>query len=118
MRNANMSTYQQKRQYSRADVRWPVFLLTAKYIVKGETKNISPGGAFINSLTDPVQEKSFRLVIKPPTYAGLLVVTAQVAWKSRPKRPDHMLPKGLGVQFTQISSSDRDYLNSVFTCCI
>jgi hypothetical protein len=61
-----MSTRQKRRQYSRAEVDWPVFLLTPSRIVKGETRNISPGGAFIHALTDPVQDDIFRLIITPP----------------------------------------------------
>jgi hypothetical protein len=80
-----MPTRQTKRQHIRAEVEWPVFLLTPNRIVKGETRNISPGGAFIHSLTDPVQDDIFRLIIKPPAYAGHLVVTAEIAWKSHHK---------------------------------
>ena len=111
-----MPTGQKQRQYSRADVSWPVFLLTPKCIVKGETKNISLGGAFIHFLSDPVQDRSFRLVIKPPNYEGLLVVSAKVAWKSRHLKSQRILSSGMGVQFTQISSRALDFLDSVFAC--
>ena len=111
-----MSTQKKKRQYTRAEVNWPVFLLTPNCIVKGETRNISPGGAFIYSLTDPVQDESFRLVIKPPSYTGLLVVTAEVAWTLDLGSSSNIMSRGMGVQFTQISSGDRDFLDSVFSC--
>jgi hypothetical protein len=111
-----MSTQEKKRRFTRADVNWPVFLLTPNCIVKGETRNIIPGGAFIHSLTDPVQDESFRLVIKPPGYAGLLVVTAEVAWTRDLGSSGNILSRGLGVQFTRISSGDRDFLDSVFSC--
>jgi hypothetical protein len=113
-----MPTYQKKRQYSRADVSWPVFLLTPQCIVKGETKNISLGGAFIHFLSDPVQDRSFRLVIKPPNYEGLLVVSAIVAWKTHRQESQRILPSGMGVQFTQISSNARNFLDSVFACSV
>jgi hypothetical protein len=113
-----MPNNQKKRQYSRADVSWPVFLLTPQCIIKGETKNISLGGAFIHFLSDPVQDRSFRLVIKPPSYEGLLVVSAKVAWKSRHQETQRILPIGMGVQFTQISSSARNFLDSVFSSFI
>jgi len=111
-----MSTRQRRRQHSRAEVDWPVFLLTPSRIVKGETRNISPGGAFIHALTDPVQDDNFRLIIKPPAYSGHLVVTAEVAWKSQQETSKHTVPEGMGVQFTQISRGDRDFLNSLFPC--
>ena len=111
-----MPTHEKKRRYSRADVSWPVFLLTPHCIVRGETKNISLGGAFIHFLSDPVQERSFRLVIKPPNYEGLLVVSAEVAWRSRQQESRPILPRGMGVQFTQIPSSARSFLDSVFSC--
>jgi len=113
-----MPTHQKKRQYSRANVIWPVFLLTPQCIVKGETKNISLGGAFIHSLSDPVQDRSFRLVIKPPNYEGLLVVSAKVTWKSQHQESQYILPSGMGVQFTQISSGARDFLISVSSLSI
>ena len=111
-----MPTSEKKRQYSRADVSWPVFLLTTKCIIKAETKNISPGGAFIHFLSDPVQDRFFRLLIKPPDHEGLLVVSARVAWLSRHHKSQPMLPSGMGVQFTQISSSVRAFLHTVFSC--
>jgi hypothetical protein len=110
-----MPTQEKKRQYTRADANWPVFLLTPNCIVKGETRNISPGGAFIHSLTDPVQDESFRLVIKPPSYTGLLVVTAEVAWTRDLGSSSNILSRGMGVQFTRISSGDRDFLDRVFS---
>jgi hypothetical protein len=113
-----MPTHQKKRRYSRADLSWPVFLLTPQCIVRGETKNISLGGAFIHFLSDPVQDRSFRLVIKPPDYEGLLVVSAEVAWMSRQQESKPVLPRGMGVQFTQISSSARNFLHSVFSCSL
>lgn len=111
-----MPTHKKKRRYSRADVSWPVFLLTPQCIVRGETKNISLGGAFIHFLSDPVQDRSFRLVIKPPNYEGLLVVSAEVAWTSRQQQSRRILSIGMGVQFTHISSSARNFLDSVFSC--
>jgi hypothetical protein len=57
-------------------------------------------------------------MIKPPADAGHLVVTAEVAWKSQQKKLKHMFPGGMGVQFTQISRCDRDFLNSLFPCYI
>jgi hypothetical protein len=110
-----MSTQQKKRQYTRADVSWPVFLLTPQCIVKGETKNISLGGAFIHFLSDPVQDRSFRLILKSPDYEGLLVVSAEVAWMSRQHDSKPILPSGMGVQFIQISGSARDFLDSVLS---
>ena len=113
-----MPTRQKRRQHSRAEVDWPVFLLTPNRIVKGETRNISPGGAFIHALTDPVQDDIFRLIIKPPAYAGHLVITAEIAWKRQEKRFKHMVDGGMGVQFTQLSRDGRDFLNSLFPCYI
>ena len=113
-----MPIYQKKRQYSRADVSWPVFLLTPQCIVRGETKNISLGGAFIHFLSDPVQERFFRLVIKPSNYDGLLVVSAEVAWRNCQQESRPILPRGMGVQFTQISNSARSFLDSVFSASL
>jgi len=113
-----VATHQKKRQYSCADVSWPVFLLTPRGIVKGETKNIRLGSAFIQILSDPVQDRFFRLVIKPPNYEGLLAVSAKVAWKSQHHESQYIMPSGMGVQFTQISSSARDFLISVSSLSI
>ena len=113
-----MPVRQKKRQYSRADVSWPVFLLTPKCIVRGETKNISLGGAFIHFLSDPINDRSFRLLIQAPNYEGLLVVSAEVAWKSRQRESKGALPSGMGVHFTQISNSARDFLHKVFSYCL
>lgn len=113
-----MAAHRKRRQHSRAEVEWPVFLLTPSCIIKGEARNISPGGAFIHALTDPVHDDVFRLIIKPPSYAGHLVVTAEVAWKIQQERLKYMGSGGMGVQFTQVSRGDRNFLNSLFPCYI
>ncbi len=108
-----MSTQQEKRQFTRTDVNWPVVLLTPQRILTGEAKNISPGGAFLYSLTDPLEDESFRIVIKPPTSRRFLMVTAEVAWTSHRRRSDDFSSPGVGVQFTKIAAGDLQLLSSL-----
>ena len=109
-----MPARHKKRQYYRADLSWPVFLLTPKCIVKGETKNISIGGAFIHFLSDPVQDRSFRLLIKPPNYEGLLVVSAEVALKSRHRESKRPLPSGMGVRSLKFPAVPATFFTACF----
>jgi hypothetical protein len=108
-----MSAHQEKRQFSRTEVNWPVILLTPQRILGGEAKNIGLGGRRINKKTDPLEDESFRIFIKPPTSKRFLLLSAEVAWKRQHENAEGLPSSGVGVQFTKIAGSDRQFLSSL-----
>lgn len=67
---------QEKREHSRVEVTWPVSIITAKGLIKGEIKNISRGGALIHCRELPETDESFELSIEIPDH--LLTISAKV----------------------------------------
>jgi hypothetical protein len=102
-----------KRRYLRAEVNWPVTMLTASGPIEGEVRNISPGGAFINCSERPGLLETFRLVIKVPFERQYLLAKGKVARSNLYDPDDRALLRGVAVRFTEISASDRELLNRV-----
>ena len=101
-----------RRRYSRAQVRWPVTLLTSQNKTEGERENICPIGACISCPELPIAEGSLRMVIKvrghqPINVAGKLV------WSRELSTSGGAPSFGVGVQFTKISESDSHFLREV-----
>jgi len=66
----------QKRKHPRAEVSWPVNLITSQGLFDGEIKNISKGGALIQCRNLPKVEESLELSIEIPDH--LLSISATV----------------------------------------
>ncbi len=107
-----MTTPLGRRQYSRADVRWPVTLLTSQYKSEGETENVSPTGAFISCGEVPISEGSLRMVIKVPGHQPINVA-GKVVWHKVLNQGGDTPAFGVGVKFTQIAENDSHFLREV-----
>lgn len=101
----------EKRRYPRAEVSWPVTILTASGPIEGEVRNVSLGGAFISCSEQPGLRETFRLVIKVPFERQYLLAKGKVA-RSNLYDPDERL-RGVAVRFTELSDRDRELLTRV-----
>ena len=108
-----MAAEVEKRRYPRAEVNWPVTILTASGPIEGEVRNISPGGAFISCNEQPGLHETFRLVIKVPFERQYLLAKGRVARSNLYDPDDCSLSRGVAVRFTEISASDRELLNRI-----
>jgi len=108
-----MAAEVEKRRYPRAEVNWPVTILTASGPIEGEVRNISPGGAFISCSEQPGLHETFRLVIKVPFERQYLLAKGRVARSNLYDPDDRTLSRGVAVRFTEISESDRELLNRI-----
>jgi len=98
-----------RRQYSRAEVKWPITLLTSQKKTEGKTENVSPAGALIYCLEVPLSQSSLRMVIRVPGHQPIKVA-GKVVW-SKVVSPEGEVPTyGVGVRFTQISENDSHFL--------
>ena len=102
---------QERRKHPRAKTKWSVTLQTSQSVINTEIHDISPEGAFIRCL-DPLEPaESFKMVINIPQSDRRLTVDSEVVWINS-LGPDHSVtPRGMGVQFTEISNRDRQFLS-------
>ena len=103
----------ERRKYLRAEIKWPVNLWTAQAHIKGETRNISAGGVYLESKMLPSKDEIFNMAIKP-YHLQPLSVTVKVAWVNMYASSDNKFkPHGTGVLFVKISDEDRQFLSRV-----
>ena len=95
----------EKRQQPRAEISWPVTIVSPDYLVTCRTKNLSLVGTLIRCFELPELLGNFRLVFKP-TERQLLIATAERVWSETPAN-DNSMSYAMGVKFTFIP--DRDY---------
>ena len=106
-----MANHQERRRHPRAKTKWSVILETAQGVINTETLDISLEGAFVRCLDPLKPEEPFKMVINIPNSDRRLAVDSEVVWVNV-HGPDHSVtPRGMGVQFTQLSSDDRQFLN-------
>ena len=106
-----MANHKERRRHPRAKTKWSVILETAQGVINTETLDISLEGAFVRCLDPLKPEEPFKMVINIPNSDRRLAVDSEVVWVNV-QGPDHSVtPRGMGVQFTQLSSNDRQFLN-------
>jgi hypothetical protein len=71
----------------------------------GETKDISPAGAFIRCRKPLKLHEVFDMVINAPEKP--LNVKAEVIWSNIYGYDDEITPRGMGVRFVTISDEDQ-----------
>ena len=100
----------QKRKHPRAEVSWPVSVITSQGLFDGEIKNISKGGALIQCRDLPEAAESLELSINIPDH--LLSVSATVEKvRLNIDESDISLPTyDLAVRFSGIDIDQRTQL--------
>lgn len=102
----------ERRTHPRIAVDWPAMIVTQEACIGGETKNISPTGAFIHCLTEPENGRQLRLVFRDPLRHNWVMVGAELAW-SNISTCDDLGSCGIGVRFTRVFGHDHLFLDSV-----
>lgn len=102
---------EEKRQYPRAELKWPVTMEIPLGSVKAETKNISVGGAFLCCENPLVTRQVFALSIEIPDHEPL-DVTGEVVWNNANVPDDKVVTRGMGIRFIQISAEGRHLIKS------
>ena len=109
-----MSKESDRREYPRAEVKWPVTLITPEAQIEGEIENFTPKGLFVSCAEVPPSEGILRLVIKVlgrPT----MNVAGKVIWSTIIDTTESGARLGVGIQFTEISKSDLKVLHEAAT---
>ena len=60
--------FKEKREYSRAEVEWPVDISAAQGLIQGTIKNMSLGGAYIHLEELPNMDENIHLSIEIPEH--------------------------------------------------
>ena len=99
------------RQHQRAKVSWPVTIQTAEGTIERVTYNISPHGAFIRGLSPLELHEVVDMTISGPDQ--FITVKARVVWSSNQIPPEEDMPRGMGVEFINISAEHRELISSL-----
>jgi hypothetical protein len=107
---------EEKREYSRIEVSWPISMSTTDGVVDGELKDISLGGALIRCRRLPMEDESFDLMIEIPEYAfPVSAVVEKVRLHSQDSDAASQSYE-LALRFTDISEDDFKLLCNAVEC--
>ena len=107
-----MSQGVDKRLHPRIPVNWPVVILTPKGAIKGETRNISVGGACIEYSEEADLNGELHIVFEHSEQRSMSV-TGRRAWAGNFNIDGKSVFSGVGVRFTEISREDRELISSL-----
>ena len=101
----------ESRQHQRGKVSWSVTIQTEEGTIERATYNISPDGAFIRGLSPLELHEVVDMTLSGPDHP--ITVKARVVWSSRQVPPKEDMPRGVGVEFINISDEDREIISSL-----
>jgi hypothetical protein len=101
-----------RRQFARAEVKWPVTILSPEQQPPGEIKSISQVGASIYCQKLPPAGQELSLEIQPPNRQSFLVF-ARPIWAIDADSSESPYRFVFGVQFEYISEDDLQFLGEI-----
>ena len=102
----------EKRLHPRIPVNWPAVVVTANGSIEGEVRNISVGGAFIQYSEEGDLNGDLQIVLKPSEQRSI-PVTGRKVWSGNFSFDGKIVYSEVGVQFTDISPEDGEYIASL-----
>jgi len=107
-----MTLSKDRRQFLRAEVKWPATIIPSGRPTSAEIKNISQTGASIYSQQLPPVGQEFRLEIQPPNRQSI-IVSARPIWAIETGSPEISYRFVFGVQFEYIAEDDIRFLGDI-----
>ena len=107
---------EERRQHPRTRINWPVTIQTEEGTIERATYNISPNGAFIRGLS-PLELHEV-IDITTSGSENPITVKARVVWSSNQIPPDEDMPRGVGVEFINISDEHREIIANLVSADI
>jgi hypothetical protein len=107
---------EERRQNARVRVNWPVTIQTEEGTIERATYNISPDGAFIRGLSPLELHEVVDMTISGSDHP--ITVKARVVWSSSQIPPHEDMPRGVGVEFINISDEQREIISSLVSAGI
>ena len=102
---------EERRQHHRTRVNWPVTIQTEEGTIERATYNISPNGAFVRGLSPLELHEVVDITLSGPDHP--VTVKARVIWTSNQIPPHEDMPRGVGVEFINISDEHREIISSL-----
>jgi len=102
----------EKRLHSRAEVKWPVVILTSLGATVAETKNIGASGALVLCHAHLHPKEKVKVFVMAPNRKSI-DISGEVAWSNPLCSDEDSPPCGVGIRFTRISPADRQYLKNM-----
>ena len=102
----------ERRQFTRAEVEWPVTILSPEQHILGQIKNISQVGASIYCQELPSAGPEISLEIQPPNRQSFIVF-AKTIWAVDADSSESPHRFVFGVQFKYISEDDIQFLGEI-----
>jgi len=100
----------EKRDYPRAEIKWPALVKTDQVTMDGVTSDVTPNGVFIHCQKPLRLNEVFELTMNIPNSDQILRAQAEVTWSNRWGPDDEISPRGMGVRFVKISSEARKFI--------
>jgi Tfp pilus assembly protein PilZ len=106
---ASRTVWEEKRQYRRAEIRWPIKIKTAEGLIEAETKDVSLGGTFVSCAQPRPLGEIFPVTILAPNHEPVMV-NAEVVWSNGNVPDDKVVTRGMGIRFVQVTGDIRHFL--------
>ena len=106
-----MNTGIEKRRHPRAQVWWPVILMSPDGSIMGTIRNISVSGALIFCLEPIKNENEFLIMFLSPK-GHEIQITCKKVWSGIMSAGNSDY-NAIGIIFTKISSSTQDFIDSL-----
>ncbi|MBT8406139.1 MAG: PilZ domain-containing protein [Deltaproteobacteria bacterium] len=106
-------TGRERRQHPRAVVSWPVIVKSSRGLMAGETKDISFTGAFISCREPLKPNEVLEISISVSLLSPRVQAIAEVVWSNPSSSDEEYKPRGMGVRFTKIDTTDHEMISAL-----
>jgi hypothetical protein len=110
--NKTMTRSRERRQFLRAEVKWPATIIPSSRPTPAEITSISQAGASVYCQQLPPPGQEFRLEIQPPNRESI-IVTARPIWAIETASFEPSYRFLFGVLFEYISEEDIQFLGDL-----
>jgi Tfp pilus assembly protein PilZ len=97
--------------YKRAKIQWVTLVKANDKVIEGVTLTVSPTGLFVVCANPSKLNDACELKIKIQSRDDPIQATGEVVWSNIHGQDDYHSPRGMGIKFTKISDTDRDFIS-------
>lgn len=105
----------ERRRHPRAEVLWPVGIITTQQFMTGQIKDISLGGSFVCCRESLKPGEVFEMRFTDSPLGSRIEVTAEVVWSNITRPDDESQRRGMGVRFVTISDENRKVISTLIS---
>ena len=102
----------EKREYKRTTIKWPVEVHSEDNPIEGETKNVSESGILI-STKEPLRLNEDYIISLFPPHADVLELHCTVVWSDLYGIDQSDTVYGVGICFVKVSENELHKLKSI-----